>query len=374
MRTVRIVVALVVAATAVIAGAPDARATSEPTAAVSLGDSYISGDGGRWAGNSSTNTRSRQGTDRAAYRRGWFWRYDTSRVYGDSGACRRSDVAPIQSAGLAVDAVFNLGCSGASTTNVLPAAAGGRSNNGEAPQIDQLAVVAQSHDVEVVVISIGGNDLNFSSVIIDCVLGYTTSPAWRPNTCAGDQDRNLAQGLPAMLADVRRVLTETRAVLDANGDGDARIIVQSYPSPVAEASNIRYGERGWERTFRGGCPFWDSDLGWANDTLIPQITAGLATEAAATGSEFLDLSDALKGHEACAGTARQGTAADGVGVEWIRYINTGIRQGVAEESAHPNAYGQRALGRCLVLAIASPSTSDRCVNTPGSGVTAMRLG
>ena len=339
-----------------------------------MGDSYIAGESGRWAGNSSTNTRSRQGTDRAAYRRGWFWRYDTSRVYGDSGACHRSDVAPILSADLAVDAVFNLACSGASTTNLLPAAAGGQAYNGEAPQIDQLAAVAKSHAVDVVVISVGGNDLNFSAVIIDCVLGYTTSPRWRPNTCATDQDRNLARDLPGVLTNVRRVLTETRAVLEANGDADARIILQSYPSPVAEAANIRFDERGWDRTFKGGCPFWDSDLRWANETLIPAITGGLAQQAAATGSEFLDLSSALKGHEACAQTARQGTATDGVGVEWIRYINTGIRQGEAEESAHPNAYGQLALGQCLALAVASPATSDRCLNTLGSGVTAMRLG
>ncbi len=339
-----------------------------------MGDSYIAGESGRWDGNSSISSRDRRGTDRAAYRPGWFWRYDTSRVYGDSGACHRSDVAPLESADLAVDSVFNLACSGAATQNLLPASAGGLAHKAEAPQIDQLAVVAQTHDVEVVVISIGGNDLNFSGVIIDCVLGYTTSPYWRPNTCAGEQDQNLARALPGMLADVHKVLSETRRVLDANGDADARIVVQSYPSPVADPANIRYEERGWDRTFKGGCPFWDSDLVWANNTLIPRITDGLAQQAAATGSEFLDLSEALKGHEACAQSARQGTATDGVGVEWIRYINTGIRQGDAEESAHPNAYGQRALGRCLALALASPSPSNRCLNTPGAGVTSMRLG
>ncbi len=374
MRILRTVVAVVVAATALVTGPPTAPATTEPTAAVSLGDSYLSGEAGRWAGNSSSNFASRAGTDRAAYRSGWFWRYAPSRVYGDSGGCHRSDLAPISSAGLPVDEVFNLACSGAATVNVLPASAGGQPYKGEAPQIDQLAAVAETHDIDVVVISIGGNDLNFSGVIVDCVAGYTTSPIWWPNTCASDQGRNVDRALPGMLADVQRVLVEARQVLDANGDGDARIVLQSYPSPVAEASNIRYGERGWDRTFRGGCPFWNSDLDWANTTLIPQITDGLAQEAAAAGAEFLDLSEALKGHEACARTARQGTSANGVGAEWIRYVNTGIRQGDAEESAHPNAYGQQAMGRCIALALASPSRSDRCLNTPGAGVTAMRLG
>ncbi len=106
-----------------------------------MGDSYIAGESGRWDGNSSISSRDRRGTDRAAYRRGWFWRYDTSRVYGDSGACHRSDVAPLESADLAVDSVFNLACSGAATQNLLPALAGGLAHKAEAPQIDQLAVV-----------------------------------------------------------------------------------------------------------------------------------------------------------------------------------------------------------------------------------------
>lgn len=374
MRILRILIAVTVAATALVTGAEAVPAATEPTAVVSLGDSYLSGEAGRWAGNSSTNYASRAGTDRAAYRSGWFWRYAPARVYGDSGDCHRSDLAPLRSAGLDVDHVVNLACSGASTVNLLPATLGGQSYRGEAPQIDQLAGVASTHDVEVVVISIGGNDLDFSGVIIDCVAGYTTSPIWWPNTCAYDQGRNVDRALPAMLDNVRLVLSETRRVLDENGDTDARIVLQGYPSPVAEAANIRYGEKGWDRTFRGGCPFWDSDLNWANGKLIPQIASGLAEQAATAGAEFLDLSDALKGHEACARTARQGTAADGVGVEWIRYINTGIRQGDAEESAHPNAYGQQAMGRCLALALASPSPTDRCINTPGAGVSAMRLG
>lgn len=54
-----------------------------PTAVVSMGDSYISGEGGRWKGNSLTNSANRTGTDRA-----WVSgsSYDPAKVYGTTAA------------------------------------------------------------------------------------------------------------------------------------------------------------------------------------------------------------------------------------------------------------------------------------------------
>ena len=81
-------------------------AAARPTAIVSMGDSFISGEGGRWLGNGSEPFGTRSGTDRAAYdcdAQGCD--YDPARVYGVSEAddCHRSDVAPIESAPIAVD-------------------------------------------------------------------------------------------------------------------------------------------------------------------------------------------------------------------------------------------------------------------------------
>ncbi len=346
---------------------PVGAQSPEPTAAVALGDSYIAGESGRWLGNSSNSWANRNGTDRAAQRLGWRWSYVEEDIYGDSYAtgCNRSDVAPIVSAALDVDAAINLACSGASTVNLMSRASGGRSYRGEPPQVDQLAAVAATHDVRVVVISVGGNDLGFTDVILDCVLGYVTSTRWNPNTCNRTQDANLNANLGPTLARVAQVLADVKVVLATNGDDDARVILTSYPSPVVEPDNVRYAETSWRRVFRGGCPFWDADLAWANDTLIPRITDGLAQEAATAGVEFLDLSDALRGHEACASTAVEGTGDRGATAEWIRFVTTGITQGDPGESLHPNAYGQRAMGQCIALAVASGPSPDTCLNTPG---------
>ena len=46
-------------------GSAQAGHPSKPTAAVALGDSFISGEAGRWQGNSVDPTLCRRGTDRA---------------------------------------------------------------------------------------------------------------------------------------------------------------------------------------------------------------------------------------------------------------------------------------------------------------------
>jgi lysophospholipase L1-like esterase len=52
------------------------------------------------------------------------------------------------------------------TANIFRASQGGQSRNGEAPQADRLLTVAQQKNVKMVVLSIGGNDLGFSDIII----------------------------------------------------------------------------------------------------------------------------------------------------------------------------------------------------------------
>ncbi len=144
-----------------VTSSPLAAAPGEPSAAVSMGDSFIAGEavGGR----ATPATTSQTDGARIVPPFGGIGSGDTNRsgIYGSSysNGCHRSDVAPIRSAELDVEAVFNLACSGASTINLLPAAAGGASYRGELPQIDQLADLARTHAVEIVAISVGGNDL-----------------------------------------------------------------------------------------------------------------------------------------------------------------------------------------------------------------------
>lgn len=55
-------------------------------------------------------------------------------------------------------------------------------------------------------------------------------------------------------------------------------------------------------------------------------------------------------------------------------MSSGGCQGDTQESLHPNAFGQRAVGRCMQLMYSVASGNRRCFNTPGQGHTATYLG
>ena len=343
---------------------------AKPTALVTLGDSYISGEAGRWNGNSAVPLGSRMGTDRA-WTSGGLGGYDPSRVYGPTaGGCHRSDVAPALSNTVPVAAKINIACSGARTSNIFRTSSGGTGQRGELPQADQLASVARSHDVELVVLSIGGNDLGFADIITACVVAYATVVT----RCQPEQQAKVDAAMPGAMAGVATAVDEIRAALSANGQGpdSYRLVLQSYPSPVPRGDENRYAELAGGRLGVGGCPFFDSDSDWARDRLVPQISSSLRVVAVAKGVDFLDLSDAFSGREACARTATQSTGTpNGATVEWARFLDTNV-QGLTQESLHPNAYGQQAIGRCYSL-LAQVQGSVRCVNTPGSGPSGMAL-
>jgi len=366
-------------ATAALAGsllafATPAEAVTGPTASVSMGDSYISGEAGRWKGNSDTASGSRDGTDRS-----WTGSaYDPTRVYGSTYAsgCDRSDSAEVRSAAVGTQTQINLACSGAVSANVFRAANGGQSFKGEAPQADQLATVAAQNNVKLITLSIGGNDLGFADVITTCVKDYLIWYSY----CNDDQQAAIDSKMPAAMAGVGKSIDEIRAVMSAAGyaSGDYRIVLQSYPSPIPRSAEMRYPESGWSRADTGGCPFWDGDADWARNSMVPQISDALAGVAAAKGVQFMDLRDMLQGREVCATASRLATpttAPSATTSEWARFVDAGLSspQGTTQESMHPNYYGQLAVGRCLTLMYGKPTGNYSCRNTAGQDATGMYL-
>ncbi|HEY9372043.1 GDSL-type esterase/lipase family protein [Streptomyces sp.] len=374
-RAVRGLLALSLAAGGLFtAGSSPATASpgSGPTAVVAMGDSYISGEAGRWQGNSLTTSGSRNGTDRA-----WTGSvYDPSRVYGTSAAngCHRSDSSEVRSAGPIASTLINLACSGATTRNVFRASNGGQSYKGETPQADQLATVAAAYDVKTIVLSVGGNDLGFADIIRSCATDYIVWYSY----CHDDQQAAVDSKIDTVMTNVGKSVDEIRAVMSAAGyaAADYRVVLQSYPSPIPRAAENRYVESGWSRTNTGGCPFWNLDSDWARDSLVPQVSDRLRAVATAKGAQFMDLRDMLQGREVCAKASKQVTStvpASASTSEWARWIDQNETQGPIQENVHPNYYGQLALGRCLSLIHARPTGDFSCRNTAGAGATGMYL-
>jgi hypothetical protein len=357
-----------------------AAAAPPPTAVVSMGDSYISGEGGRWLGNSPDNAGSRDGTDRACvFTLGLCSSYDESRVYLDGTAadgCHRSDVAEVRSARLAVDRRINIACSGGVSSDLYRSTNGGTSAHGEPPQADQLLPIARQNRVRMIVVSVGGNDLGFASIVQACFTAYEE----HGTPCSQTEAYRLTpDALAVAQAKVAKAIDEIRAVMRQAGyaDGDYRLVLQTYPSVIPRASDARYLEADPERTVYG-CPFYDVDMTWGHDVAAPAIGSMVKAAAASRGVATLDLRSAFQGHEFCSvhDAAVSPLAPPSASTsEWGRALSSStITQGESQEVFHPDAFGQQALGDCLGLLYAAHPGSYTCAGAPGITPDQMTLG
>ena len=115
-------------------------------------------------------------------------------------------------------------------------------------------------------LSIGGNDLGFADIIRACAQAY----AARTGPCRTSPAGRRRRQAPGRLPGVAKAIDEVRAVMAESGyrATDYRFIVQSYGSPVPRAAEARYTELDPQRSSVGGCPFYDTDLNWARDSLV----------------------------------------------------------------------------------------------------------
>lgn len=350
-----LVIAVAVPRAPVGAQEPEAK----PSTVVSLGDSFISGEGGRWKGNSNMGG-SATGTDRA-YRSYWIFSwYDPAAIYGPSYAngCHRSDVTPVTWIDdLGYDAQVNLACSGAASANIVDTPM-----KYEQPQAAQLAALAETHDVDAVVLSIGGNDLadgGFAELVTQCVVSYLFNlPECRSSSplAPGIEDV-VAANIDRATAGIEASIAAIRTALASDTDG-YRMVLMTPPSPVPAEVAPNFADK-WFRTDAGHCPFYDGDLAYVRNTLVPATIAGAwSTVADTAGVELLDLSDALAGREMCAPGAELGS--NPATAQWFRYISINPFFGMVQESAHPNAYGQEAIGTCLALQLSSAGADSTC--------------
>ncbi|MGW7412135.1 glycosyl hydrolase family 18 protein [Streptomyces sp. NPDC054863] len=359
-----------------------APACKKKTAAVSMGDSYISGEGGRWAGNANTTPSGDVwGTDRKA-----DCESGKDCVYGDTSyeggnRCDRSDVAPIESA--AIDGIprerrFNIACSGAKTEHIIS-----QKYQGEAPQAEQLARLAKDYDVKMVVVSIGGNDLGFSGIITDCVWRFWGWPTG--GTCnTSSANAELKGKLDRTRGDVVKALEKIRSVMaDAGYARDAYdLVLSTYPNPLPSSAQMR---NALPTRYSIGCPFRNTDVDWARNELMPGITSMLRGASDDAGASLLNVENAFNGHELCRQGTKQATSANSranplpeADAEWVRWIPYQYdttkgwlwgSQGDKQEAIHPNAYGQKALGACLTAharaRVPGHARTSTCTGTPG---------
>ena len=353
---------------------------------VSVGDSYISGEAGRWAGNSNASSSYSDALGATAY-------YDNASNTGESiERCHRSKAAEIIIGG-GVNSV-NFACSGAKTTTdasgtyFKPGLDFYTDSSGRKGQALMLQEFATTHNVSMIQLSIGGNDFNFAAIVQQCVQDFLLSPSWWPDYCNDDSSvtanfttANITAKTNAIIAAITNVKT---AMANAGyTTAQYTIVTQTYPSPIPNGAGFRYGQSGYGRQNTGGCGFWNNDANWANGTALVKINNAVKSAAAASGSnvKVMDLSAAFNGRRLCENTVglleekglTSWTAVGAVDVtEWIaqiRTVSTVFGPYYVQESLHPNYWGEKAIRNCVRQAY-NNGTPRGGICTTGAGLNA----
>jgi len=383
---------------------------------VSLGDSFISGEGGRWAGNADVLD------GRSAIDFGF-------RAYADQQdgevipGCHRSRSAVVN---IGTARSMNLACSGAITDSQIlsdtypwledmwkpgidfedwsnsPSLPDGI----DGPAVGQAQLLkdfARGKNVKMVMLSIGGNNFGFGAIVSACVTSYIfdgddeegcrTEAALLSKLDEAGVARTKAQIVVA-IGNVVRAMEESGHPI-----GTWTLGYQTYPRPLPDSANMRYPD--WEldplfgsidfpRQDRGGCGLWDADIDWALNTAVPTINSTLIAAGRQAVEQYpglkivyMDTTNAFQGHELCNKAVYRVDSSndeDRKGVknwrhrdapdksEWVKEIDLiNFSGATVEESFHPNYWGQMALRNCWRQLYAAEDGLKGGVCTPTRG-------
>jgi hypothetical protein len=352
----------------------------------SVGDSYISGEAGRWAGSTNNSSSQVDALGSTAY-------YDNASNSAEQiSGCHRSKSAEVYVGG-GVNGV-NFACSGATTStsdgSSFKPGLDFYSNGSKQGQALMLQSFAASHNVKMISLSIGGNNFNFASVVQSCVTDWLLSPSWWKDYCNDDSSVTAnftASNIATQTTAIKNSILNIRTAMTNAGYSAAQytIVVQDYESPIPLGSGFRYSESGYTRQSTGGCGFWNNDANWANNSALPTINNAVKNAAAQTGLgniKILELQSAFNGRRLCENTVglleekglsswTQAGAVDKT--EWIneiRTVSTVFGPYQVQESLHPNYWGQLALRSCVRQAYNNGTPRGGACTIAGTGLSA----
>lgn len=250
----------------------DLTGTSATCGYVALGDSYSSGEG---------NPPFSDVTCRRSYR---AWPYTAHR-----------STTPL---------IKNIACSGAVVNNLVsPWTARG--------QAAQITAAASLHP-EVVTVTIGGNDLGFSSILGDC---YTSVTPFAFGCDTNGSTAGVRRALPGLQRRLAALYSTLKSRL-----GGARVIVVGYPRifPTAKAHNCAW--------------LSDSERKELN-AVSGEIDQTIKAAASQAGVGFVSVLGVLAGHELCTADA------------WVTPIEPSCGLPKHTNCGHPTVDGQLAIAR-----------------------------
>ena len=237
---------------------------------------------------------------------------------GSPAGCARSthNYPSLVAAAIGAASFKDVSCQGADTTSMKHSESVPLGTN---PPEDN----ALSSSTTLVTLQIGGNDINFINIIINCTTLSLTDPFGAPckkHYTSGGTDKLKA----AINATAPKVAADLQGIhADAP---NARVLLVGYPVILPNSGN--------------GCwpvvPIASGDVPYLRG-VEQELNAMLATEAAANNAAFVDTYTASIGHDVCKGT----------GVKWVE----GLIPTSPAAPFHPNALGEKSMAQQVLAAL-----------------------
>jgi len=218
--------------------------------------------------------------------------------------CLRSDhnYPHLVQPGLTTASFTDISCSGATTDDMFAAQSTEIGTN--PPQLDALTA-----DTRVVTLGIGGNDIGFSSIVINCARLNPFDP------CKDDYVHGSTDDISVRIAATAPKVDAVIAAIHARAPG-AKVHVVGYPTILPAAGS--------------GCwpivPILPTDVSYLRAKEL-ELNSMLATRAAADGAFYVDTYTSSAGHDVCKGT----------GTKWVE----GLVPTSSAAPVHPNALGMQ---------------------------------
>jgi hypothetical protein len=358
--------ALCLSALAPAAARAEGPGVGTPTT-VTLGDSFISGEAGRWAGNTDESSSKTDALGSTAYD-------DNAGGTGELiEGCHRSKSAEVYIGG-GVNGE-NLACSGAKTSSfttegLFKPGIDFYNSGGHEGQALMLQHYAATHNVKLIALSIGGNNFNFASIVTTCVEDFLESTIFDDFYCSKESsvtNNFTTSNVNKVKGEITTAIQNVATAMTNAGYTSSQytILVQDYPSPIPMGSEFRYTQSGYSRQTTGGCGFWNTDANYANEHMLPTINGavlGAASAAGLSNVKTMELGSAFNAHRLCdkgVGLLEEEglsnwKAAEAVNKsEWFNQIRTleaifGPYE--LQEDIHPNYWAQLGLRNCLTQA------------------------
>ena len=222
----------------------------------------------------------------------------------DPLGCLRSDhdYPHLVQPGLTTAAFTDVSCSGATTDDMFAPQSTSAGTN--PPQLDALTA-----DTRVVTLGIGGNDIGFSDIVINCARLNPFDP------CKDDYVHGSTDDISVRIAATAPKVDAVIAAIHARAPG-AKVHVVGYPV-ILPASGF-------------GCwptvPITPTDVPYLRAKEL-ELNAMLAARAAADGAFYVDTYTSSVGHDVCRGT----------GTRWVE----GLIPTSPAAPVHPNALGMQ---------------------------------